>query len=150
MMQLRTLPPASASAQRGVSLLEVLIAVVVLSIGLIGMAGLQMSALRNNQSAFDRSIAILHINSAADILRADINAVRTGPAVPTSTFIDNALKAWQERLAAQLPGAVGSIDQCETSTGSPPTTRCVVTITWDDSMGIEGSDEQSLVTEVQL
>ena len=43
------------SGQRGFSLLEVLIAVVVLSIGLLGLASLQATSLRMNQEALMRS-----------------------------------------------------------------------------------------------
>jgi type IV pilus assembly protein PilV len=38
--------------QRGITLLEVLVALVVLSIGLIGLAGLQSTSLRMNDSAY--------------------------------------------------------------------------------------------------
>ncbi len=45
--------------QRGFTLIEVMIAVLVLSIGLLGLAGLQVTALRNNQTAFLRTQAAI-------------------------------------------------------------------------------------------
>lgn len=44
-------------AQSGFTLLEILVAIVVLSIGLLGLAGLQVVSLNNNQTAYYRSIA---------------------------------------------------------------------------------------------
>src|SRR3569623_1233592 len=46
-----------ATRQRGFTMLEVLISVVVLSIGLLGIAGLQATGQRNNHSAYLRSQA---------------------------------------------------------------------------------------------
>ena len=70
-------PQAKPSLQRGVSLLEVLVAVVILSVGLLGLAGLQLSALRNNQSSAERSNAVMLTYSILEAMRADPDAVRS-------------------------------------------------------------------------
>ena len=44
-----------AHRSSGFSLVEVLIALVILSIGLLGLAGLQAAGLRNNNSAYLRT-----------------------------------------------------------------------------------------------
>ena len=44
-------------AQRGATMLEILITLLILSIGLLGMAGLQALSLKSNQSAYYRSQA---------------------------------------------------------------------------------------------
>lgn len=142
----RTRPAPSNSLQTGFSLLEVLIAVVILSVGLLGLAGLQLSALRNNQSAMERSTAVLQVYSIADVMRADIVSARN-PAF--SDFINGQIKAWQDRLEVLLgDGATGDVE-CDTG-GTPPVTTCTVTIQWDDSRGIGGGTEQTLTTQVQL
>lgn len=46
-----------ASRARGVSLIEVLVAVAVLSIGLLGVAGLQLRAIKTADAAFQRTVA---------------------------------------------------------------------------------------------
>ncbi len=56
---------------RGFTLLEVLVAMVVLSVGLLGLSGLQTSSLRNNHSAFLRSQATLVSNDIIDRMRAN-------------------------------------------------------------------------------
>lgn len=142
--------------QRGVSLLEVLIAVVVLSFGLVGLAGLQLTSLRNNQSSLERSNAVMQIYSIADVMRADIAAaansdynVALGGSLSGTGFAATQVGAWQLRLQETLgAGAQGSIN-CSTAM-VPPNTVCTITIRWDDSLGTGGSAVQTLTTEVQL
>jgi type IV pilus assembly protein PilV len=56
---------------RGITLIEMLIAVLVLSFGLLGLAGLQALSLKNNQSAYLRSQATMLGYEILDRLRAD-------------------------------------------------------------------------------
>jgi type IV pilus assembly protein PilE len=57
MLTVRPQPiPRALRRQHGVGLIEVLIAVVILAIGLLGLAGLQMHTLRDNESAFERGM----------------------------------------------------------------------------------------------
>lgn len=158
-MNLRQSPLSTTRhSQHGVSLLEVLIAVVVLSIGLLGLAGLQLSALRNNQSAAERSAAIMQVYSITEAMRADMNATQTGAfeigiddSSPTgSTFALKQLAAWRERLKENLgASATGGID-CDTTSAPIDFTICTVTIRWDDSLGLGGSSTQTLTTEVEI
>ena len=57
--------------QHGFTLLEVLIAIVVFSIGLMGIAGLQASGMRYTQDSQLRTIAIAQAETMADRMRAD-------------------------------------------------------------------------------
>ena len=66
------------SRSRGFTLLEVLVAMVVLSIGLLGLSGLQTSSLRNNHSAFLRSQATLVSNDIIDRMRANRDSATAG------------------------------------------------------------------------
>lgn len=56
---------------KGLSLLEVLIALLVLSIGLLGIAGLQLTGLQENQNAHFRTQAVYLANDMADRMRAN-------------------------------------------------------------------------------
>lgn len=58
--------------QSGFTLLEVLVTIVVLSLGLIGLAGLQAASLNNNQTAYYRGIATQQAYDIADRLRANL------------------------------------------------------------------------------
>ncbi len=59
----------------GFSLLEVLVALLVLSIGLLGIAGLQVVSLRSNHGAYLRGKAVLSAYDMADRMRANSLAV---------------------------------------------------------------------------
>ena len=60
-----------ATRVRGFTLLEVLVALIVLSIGLLGLSGLQTTGLRGNHSALLRSEATMLANDILDRMRAN-------------------------------------------------------------------------------
>ena len=60
--------------QSGFSLLEVLVSVVILSIGLLGMAGIQLKGLSSNNSANLRTQATLLANDLAERMHANPRA----------------------------------------------------------------------------
>lgn len=53
-------------SQNGLTLIEVLIALVVLSIGLLSVATMQLRALQFSQSSFERSIAVMQANDLVE------------------------------------------------------------------------------------
>lgn len=65
-------------AQAGFSLIEVLVSVFVLAVGLLGLANLQITSLKVNQDAQQRSMAISQINEIADRMRANPVGVTAG------------------------------------------------------------------------
>jgi type IV pilus assembly protein PilV len=143
--------------QRGVGLIEVLIAVLVLSIGLLGLASLQVRTLRNSQSALERGVAVVESHAIADAMRAsrdratsdDFNIGLTEPAPTGTTFAEVALSEWREDLIESLgDDATGSV--------ACAVTACTIVIQWNDSRGTQtgdtqaGSTTQQLITQVQL
>lgn len=64
--------------QRGLSLLEILISVLVLSVGILGMATLQLQALKSNQSALTRTEATQYAYMITDMMRANRSAALLG------------------------------------------------------------------------
>ncbi|MDD3786384.1 MAG: type IV pilus modification protein PilV [Hydrogenophaga sp.] len=84
-MRCTCLSPAGLSPrhQRGASLIEVLIAIVVLSTGLLGMAGLLYGAMRHNHAAYLRSQGVALAADVLDRMRAHGPAC-AGPAMGPS------------------------------------------------------------------
>ena len=64
--------------ERGFSLLEVLIALLVLSVGLLGIAGLQTVSLRFNHQSYERTQATLLISEMIEKITANPVATRAG------------------------------------------------------------------------
>ena len=81
-----------ASAQRGASMIEVLVTMVIIAFGLLGMAGLQMRMQTSEMESYQRSQALLLLNDMANRIAVNRNhassyvtgAVGAGPACPTA------------------------------------------------------------------
>lgn len=122
----------------GFTLLEVLIAIVIVSVGLLGVAAMQATTLKNAGSSKYRSTAISMTSDMSDRLRANLEGVRQGNFVvgtgynrPRTSPVDPAyatpqpscrsigclpaamalddLAAWQQRLTASLPRGTGVV-----------------------------------------
>lgn len=124
---------------RGFTLVEALVALLALSIGLLGVAGLQLTGLRANLSAAWRSQATYLSYDILDRMRANRNnranyAIGTGAAPGGGSVADIDLAAWKTNLAATLPLGDGTV-----TVGGPDNTVITVTIQWDDSRGEDPS-----------
>ena len=134
----RSTHPALASA-RGFTLVEVLVALVVLSIGLLGIASLQLSSLRWNQGAAARSQATLLAYDIVDRMRANQKSATLGEydqaygaATGNTGSVSLADKQrWKSLLGQTLPSGDGMVER--TATGTTTTFR--ITIQWDDAHG---------------
>lgn len=71
-------PMRHQSLIQGFTLLEVLVALVILSLGLLGLAGLQLRSLQGSSDSFARSQAMILADSMADRMRANPIAVTEG------------------------------------------------------------------------
>lgn len=151
-----------ATAQAGVGLIEVLVAVLVLSIGFLGMAAMQARSLSTNNSAIARSMATVASYSILDAMRADLanaanksyNGTVKANACPAagSTLAATQLNLWCAQLAQNL-GATASTTgniNCSPVSGTN-TANCTITIQFDDSRaGKGGSSTQQVITTAML
>ena len=64
--------------ESGVAMIEVLIAIIVVSFGLLGVAGLQLAGMKSSQTANLRSIATAQAYDMADRMRANMSGVVAG------------------------------------------------------------------------
>jgi type IV pilus assembly protein PilV len=144
--------------QGGFTLIEVLVSAMILSVGLVGVAGLQVVSLKNNQSAYMRSQATALAYDLADRMRSNVVGANAGfydpedaaTRAPCSTTVgcttqelaQNDLAEWNASLAANLPLGTGfvCIDSTPYDGGSVGTPECdgtgtqfSVKIWWDDN-----------------
>lgn len=63
--------------QRGLGIIEVLVALVVVSFGVLGMAGLQLSGMKQSTSAFNRTKALTLTENLATRMRINREAARS-------------------------------------------------------------------------
>lgn len=144
---------------RGFTLLEVLIAVVILGVGLLGLAGLLMVSVRTNQSAYLRTQASFLAQSMADRMRANpfaiwnnaynITVPAGGTAGAAAGCPCNATQIasrdvfwWSQEMRTFLPNAAATIAcvRAPAAAGVPrPWFRvtfdgtCTITMTWSES-----------------
>ena len=71
----------TATSQRGVSLIEALVALLVLALGIMGMAGIQTRTLVESRTTNSRAIAVQMVSDLLDRMQANVG-VRLTPPVP--------------------------------------------------------------------
>lgn len=126
-----------AKDESGTSLLEVLVSLVVLSLGLLGYAGLQAVTVKNSHNAYFRTQATSLAYNVLDRMRANRAGI-SGYVVEyggTPTAAD--AKDWKRELLATLPDARAKISRDATSG------QVTVTIKWYDSSNGGDSHEFS-------
>jgi len=142
-------------AQRGVGLIEVLISLLVLSIGMLGLAGLQLFSLRNNQGAMERSMAVVETHSIVDAMRADrasalAGAFDTGGESETesgTSFASQSLATWQENLSKTLGSTARGTVECEISGANAGV--CTIRVTWSDDRSVGSTADERQTTSAR-
>ena len=131
-------------AQLGFSLIEALVALIVLSVGMIGMAALYAQGLGASRTALYRTIAVNLVADMADRIRAnrlagaEYNAAGApngcgpggGTACTPAQLAAYDKLVWATALDRELPGAAGTV---EYTPGTPPT--YTITVSWQDVTG---------------
>lgn len=94
----------SSSSQQGFSLLEFLIALVLLTIGILTFAQAEITALRDTQTAYLQTTAQLQVTAIADQLRSCQGLA--------SNCISREKTLWQSDNASLLPQPVSEVSPC--------------------------------------
>jgi type IV pilus assembly protein PilV len=128
--------------QTGMTLIEVLVTLVLVSVGLLGVAGLQLASLKTNQEAYARSQASVLAADILDRMRANgvnfrkyiVAANGTGEAATTA---GNDLLAWQAAIDRTLGGDPASTGG-QIDVGAAPSNVVTITIRWSERGRVEG------------
>jgi len=139
---------ATLRAESGFSLLEVLVTLVVLSLGILGVAGLQNVALKNAHSALLRAQAAQYAYDMADRMRVNreaavgtatvagaYNRALDDPAPTGSSLADRDRAGWLAQVRG-LPQGAGAI-------AVDANGNATITVRWDETaFGNTGTDDQ--------
>jgi type IV pilus assembly protein PilV len=118
--------PTSLGAQRGYSLIEVLVSVTILMIGLLGLAGLQAASLRWTADASQQAAAARLAQELAEKIRAQpgeveryVAAAAGTPAIDADCYrgvgcsvaarVATDLAEWRAQAAGALPGGFATL-----------------------------------------
>jgi len=129
---------ASPARMRGIGLIEVLVSVLVLGVGLLGIAAMQSMALRGGQGSLESSQAMMQTSAIVEAMRANRAnagsynlAAMTCAAPAGGTLAQNDLRQWILDLKRTMGSGLTDTTTCGQITGCP--NACVITVQWNDT-----------------
>jgi len=145
---------AARRSCRGLTLVEILVALVVLSVGLLGLAAMQTTSVKFTTSAYQRTQATALAYDLIDRMRGNRLAALNNDYVVafenpvpacgafdgTGSLRDQDIKAWRNAIACRLPQGTGSVTRVND--------EFTIAIQWDDSQGIEPAVQFRLTTRL--
>jgi len=117
----------SISRQRGLSLVEVLVAVLVLSVGLLGLAALQGISLQSSQAAYFRTQATNAAYEVAEFMRANRSWALSNCNDPPD------METIEGIVESQLPGGEIKAEFTDCVGGESRTGELSITVSWQES-----------------
>jgi type IV pilus assembly protein PilV len=130
----------AARSEAGFTLVEALVALLVLAIGMLGIASLYVESLQAGRTALVRTMAINLASDMADRIRANrgggaafenAGAAACDPALGPATpdvLATNETACWHDSVAADLPNGDGTV---AVDVATTPTTY-VITVSWGE------------------
>lgn len=137
---------AGRRRQQGIGMIEVMVAVLILAIGLLGIAALQAITLKNTGSSASRTQAAMQVYSMMDIIRADRDNLGT---YNTNIYTDGeegaepgSMEGWLWGLKATVAPDAQGLVRCNADSMT-----CTVGVKWNDERGTGGNDVGGQVEE---
>lgn len=140
---------------KGFTLLEVLIALLIFSLGMLGLAGLMVVSVKTNQSAFLRTQASFVAQAMANRIRANLGHVldyngtytgaggadpcTSGAACTNANMVLRDIWQFRDQVSTFLPNSTATINCDGASLGSPAQAGsapfnglCTMSLTWSE------------------
>lgn len=152
---------ASLPAQRGFTIVEALVALVVLAVGMLGIASLYVTTLRASGSATSRMHAINLASDLGDRIRANRTAeaayagaaagtldtcIGTGVTCTDAQMAAHDLAVWQRAIQDAFPGAPAGVVTVDTA-ANPTTYR--IQVSWLEA-GETAANAQTYIMSLQI
>jgi type IV pilus assembly protein PilV len=136
-MTTRQVRSATNWLHQGFTLVEVLVALLVLSIGMLGIAALYLESLRSSRSALYRTDAVNLAADLGDRIRANrlpAGAYNCGsPCMAVNggnDIADTDLGIWLAAISDRLPGGVGQVAYTAGTATTPSV--YLITVSWNE------------------
>lgn len=134
-------------------MVEVLVALLIVALGVLGAVGLQLSSLQHMRSSTHRAMAVMATIDIVDRMRANRTQAINGQynisltSVPAPAGTGAATEAidlyeWRTRLADWLPEGVGAVTRMGDAFR--------ITVQWSEEQSRDGDEEQQFIFETQL
>ncbi|MEY4978203.1 MAG: type pilus modification protein PilV [Pseudomonadota bacterium] len=154
----------SAKYMTGASMIELLVAFLLLAFGILGLSGLQATALKNNQSTLQRSQASMLASYFMDAMRANRTAALNGDynlgkvnlsgtnqticeAPAGTTLVSNDHKNWFNAVKY----ALGDVNTTCVAIECNGNGNCSIAIEWEDTrVNISTQEQQTLTISSRL
>lgn len=138
----KTMASKRLRASQGFALIEVLVSLLIFSLGVVGLMGVQARALQTSTDAQDRSRAAM----LAQSLSSEMWVIKS------TTLNAQVVEAWQEQVKQALPNGEGEVTQ--NTAGLDAT----ITVQWqapmrktaDPSSGKAGEAKSQFITQVVI
>lgn len=135
--------PALPALQPGFSLVEVLIALIIISVGMLGIAGLYVQSMQAGRTSMFRHNAVILVGDVADRIRAnpragatyatvggtDEGCVAGGVSCTAAEMASHDIFLWTQQAAQTLPG--GTVTVAFDGAVTPPTYQ--ITANWTEA-----------------
>jgi type IV pilus assembly protein PilV len=141
--------PEAQTRRRGSTMIEVMVAILILAFGMMGMLGMFLNSLKISSGGIYRNSATQHAYMMADIMRANVtnlqnyfsptatstSACFTTAGCTTTQIPNTEYKVWQTQLSGLLPAGQGKVcrDSVAANTSSRPPTNMASFMTCDNS-----------------
>ncbi|MBO6850514.1 MAG: type IV pilus modification protein PilV [Marinobacter sp.] len=114
----------------GFTMIEVLVALIILAIGLLGVAGMQALSLKQTSNSNIRSLVTMHAYDLSERMRSESSDVTVFEKALSATCADcnSDLEAWHDLLVSDVPTATSAVDVTTTANS----TFAEITVNWTE------------------